>query len=240
MGLLASTGSRQRPSPQAAAVGTLTYSPGTAGVARSGPVTRLLLTQLALPPDLLTSRLAEDQLLYRQHRAPAPPAPEPVTLILDTTPPTYGPASIVLRLAAHLITATLWAYGHHPALIALDTPATPIQLRTPADVITIWTTTTLDNPAALLTAARHTAATLGQPAVLLTHHQTAHDSRYAPSPGNRLLTTHQPPEKSPPEPASLWHTHLPPAPTQAQFTTAIARLLNPQHPRQEMTPSLAT
>ncbi len=224
---LASAGGRQPPSPRAAALGTLTYSPGTVGVARSGPLTRLLPTQLALPPDLLTTRLAEDHLLYRQHRAPEPPAPEPVTLILDTTPPTYGPAGTVLRLAAHLITTTLWAHGHHPALITLDTPATPTQLHTPADLITIWTATTLDNPAALLAAARQTAAASGQPAVLLTHHYTAHDSRYAPGPGTRLLTTHQPPEKPPPEPASPWHTHLPPTPTQAQLTTAIARLLTP-------------
>ena len=224
---LASTGGRQPPSPRAAAAGTLTYSPGTAGVARTGPLTRLLPTQLALPADLLTARLAGDQLLYRQHRAPAPPAPEPVTLILDTTPPTYGPAGTVLRLAAHLITTTLWAYGRCPALITLDTPDTPAQLHAPADLITIWTATTLDNPAAPLAAARRTAAALGQPAVLLTHHQTARDSRYALGPGTRLLTTHQPPEKPPPEPASPWHAHLPPAPTQVQLTTAITRLLTP-------------
>ena len=225
---LASTGSRQPPSPRpAAALGTLTYSPGTVGVARSGALTRLLPTQLALPSDLFATRLAEDQLLFRQHRAPTPPAPHPVTLILDTTPPTYGPAGTVLRLAAHLITTTLWAHGHHPALITLDTPATPTQLHTPADLITIWTATTLDNPAALLTTAHRTATALGQPVVLLTHHQTARDNRYAPGPGNRLLTTHQPPEKPPPEPASARHVHLPPTPTQTQLTAAIARLLTP-------------
>ena len=224
---LATAGGRQPPSPRAAAAGTLTYSPGTVGVARSGPLTRLLPTQLALPPDLLTVRLAEDQLLYRQHRAPAPPAPEPVTLILDTTPPTYGPAGTALRLAAHLITTTLWAHGHHPALITLDNPDTPTQLHTPADLITIWTATTLDNPGPLLAAARRTAAALGQPAVLLTHHHTARDSRYPPGPGTRLLTTHQPPENPPPEPASPWHAHLPPTPTQAQLTTAITQLLTP-------------
>jgi hypothetical protein len=170
-------------------------------VARSGPLTRLLPTQLALPGDLRTTRLAENQLLFRQHRAPAPPAPQPVTLILDTTPPTYGPAGTALRLAAHLITTTLWAYGHHPALITLDDPAVP------------------------LATARHAAAALGQPAVLLTHHQTARDNRYAPGPTSRLLTTHQPPEKPPTDHASPWHAHLPPSPADAQLTDAVRRLL---------------
>jgi WD40 repeat protein len=225
--VLASAGGQQPPSAPAVAQGTLTYSPGTVGVTRSGPPTRLLPTQLALPADLRTTRLAENQLLYRQHRAPAPPTPCPVTLILDTTPPTYGPAGTTLRLAAHLITTTLWAYGHHPALITLSNPATATHLHTPADLITIWTAATLDDPGPPLTTARRTAAALGQPALLLTHRNTARDIGYALGPGNRLLTTHQPPEMPPADPASPWHTHLPPAPTQAQLTTAITRILTP-------------
>jgi hypothetical protein len=220
----------RRPATGHTAAGTLTYTPGTAGVARSGPVTRLLPTQLALPAALRTTRLAENQLLFRQHRAPAPPAPQPVTLILDTTPPTYGPAGNTLRLAAHLITTTLWQHGRHPALITLDDPATPTEPRTPADLIRLWTGTTLDNPGPRLTTARRTAAALGQPAVLLTHHNTARDHRYPPGPATRLLTTHQPPEKPPPQPATPWHAHLPPNPTETQLTTAIGQLLAPSWP----------
>jgi hypothetical protein len=133
----------------------------------------------------------------------------------------------VLRLAAHLITTTLWAYGHHPALITLDSPATPAQLHVSADLIHLWTSTTLNNPAPLLAAAYRTATALGQPVLLLTHHQTAYDSRCVPGPDTRLLTTCQPPEMPPPQPSSPWHAHLPPAPTQAQFTTAIGQLLAP-------------
>jgi WD40 repeat protein len=225
--LLAQADGRRTARGQAAAVGTLTYSPGTVGVTRTGSLTRLLATQLALPADLLTTRLAENQLLFRQHRAPAPPAPRPLTLILDTTPPTYGPAGTALRLATHLITTTLWAHGHHPALITLGHPATPVQLHTPADLLAIWTATTLNNPGPPLTAARRTAATLGQPALLLTHHHTARDNAYPAGPATRLLTTHQPPEKPPAGPAGPWHAHLPPAPTQDQLITAIGRLLIP-------------
>ena len=224
---LLAAASTYQPASAQSALDTLTYSPGTVGVARSGPLTRLLPTQLALPPDLRATRLADNQLLYRQHRAPALPAPEPVTIILDTTPPTYGPAGTLLRLAAHLLTTTLWAHGHHPALITLDNPHTPTQLHAPADLLKIWTPATLDPPAPLLPAARRTATALGRPAVLLTHHDTARDARYVPGPATRLLTTCQPPEKPPPEPATPWHAHLPPAPTQAQLTTAISRLLTP-------------
>lgn len=211
----------------AAAAGTLTYSPGTAGVARSGPLTRLLPAQLALPRDLLTTRLADNQLLYRQHRTPAPPTPQPVTLILDTTPPTYGPAGTALRLAAHLITTTLWAHGHHPVLITLDDPGNVTEPRATADLVRVWTTATLQPPRPALAAARQTAAPLGQPILLLTHHLTARDSGYLPSPATRLLTTHQPPEPAPRPPASPWHSHLPVGPTRSQLTDAIARLLTP-------------
>lgn len=209
------------------ATGTMSWSPGTAGVARTGPFTRLLPTQLALPRDLLAIRLAENQLLYRQHRAPAPPAPEPVTVILDTTPPTFGPAGNALRLAAHLITVTLWDHGRHPALVTLTAPHAVTELRAPADLIIIWASATLDHPRALLTTARQTAAGLGQPTVLCTHFQTARDHGYLPGPDTRLLTAHQPPDKPPPDSASPWHAHLPPAPAGTRFTTAISRLLMP-------------
>jgi WD40 repeat protein len=193
--LLAAAGTQRPANGANAAAGTLLYSPGTAGVARSGPLTRLLPTQLALPAGLLTMRLAENQLLYRQHQAPAPPAPEPVTIILDTTPPTFGPAGNCLRLAAHLLTLTLWAHGRHPALVTLADPESASELRAPADLIRLWTSATLDPPAALLPGARRTAAGLGQPAVLCAHYRTASDGEYFPGPASRLLTTHQPPEK---------------------------------------------
>jgi WD40 repeat protein len=227
--LLAAAGTRPPVNGDNAAAGTLLYSPGTARVARSGPFTRLLPTQLALPAALLTMRLAENQLLYRQHQAPAPPAPEPVTIILDTTPPTFGPAGNCLRLAAHLLTLTLWTHGRHPALVTLADPEAVSELRTPADLLRLWTSATLDPPAALLPAARRTAAALGQPAVLFTHYRTAADAGYHPGPASRLLTTHQPPDKprAAGAPVGPWHAHLSPNPTETDLTAAIALLLRP-------------
>ena len=209
-----------------AATGMMTWSPGTAGLARTGPLTRLLPTQLALPRDLMTMRLAENQLLYRQHRVPAPPAPEPVTLILDTTPPTYGPAGTALRLAAHLVTLTLWEHDRYPTLITLGDPSTIRELRTPADLVTLWASATLDHPLPALATALDTATTTGQPAVLCTHYHTAR-AGCTPAPRIRLLTTHQPPEPPPRPPVSPWHAHLPPAPTPAELTTVITALLMP-------------
>jgi WD40 repeat protein len=222
--LLASTGARRPADGQVAAAGILRYSPGTAGLARTGPLTRLLPTQLALPRDLMTMLLAENQLLYRQHRAPAPPAPEPVTIILDTTPPTFGPAGHVLRLAAHLLATTLWEHDRFPALVTLTNPDTVTELRNPADLTTVWASSTLDGPAPALAAALDTAVHLGQPVLFCTHHHTARGS-YTTGPATRLLTAHHTPERPPPASASPWHCHLPPSPTQAQLSQVITRLL---------------
>jgi WD40 repeat protein len=224
--LLTLAGSRT-PASGAATAGTMAYSPGTAGFARNGPLTRLLPTQLALPRDLMTIRLAEDQLLFRQHRAPLPPAPEPVTIILDTTPPTFGPAGTALRLAAHLLTVELWEHGRYPALVTLTDPGTVSEPRSPTDLIKIWTSATLNDPAAAIAMARQTAAGLGQPTVLCTHHQTARDAGYRPGPASRLLTAHQPPEEARTDPSGRWHRHLPPNPDGAQLASVVAGLLEP-------------
>jgi WD40 repeat protein len=230
--ILAGAGSRRPATDRDTATDALVYTPDTADLARTGPLPRLLPTQLALPRDLMTMRLAESQLLYRQHRAPAPPSPDAVTIVLDTTPPTYGPAGIALRLAAHLLTVTLWEHGRHPALITLDAPDKVTELRAPADLITLWTAATLGSPLPALAAAMSTAAATGQPTLLATHHHTARAARggavgYALGPAARLLTTHQPPERPPRPPGARWHAHLPPSPTQPELTSAVARLIIP-------------
>ena len=223
--LLASAGGR-RPAARPAAADTLRYSPGTAGVARTGPLTRLLPTQLAFPRELMTISLAGHQLLYRQHNAPTPPAPQPVTIVLDTTPPTIGPAGHALRLAAHLITTTLWDLDRRPHLITLTAPGTLTELRVTSDLVDIWASSTLSDPGPALTAALATAAEVAQPVLLCTHHHTARGS-YTPAPATRLLTAHHPPEQAPPAPASPWHQHLPPSPTRTQLTAVIARAIAP-------------
>lgn len=224
--LLASAGSRQ-PAVRRAAADTQRYSPGTAGLARTGPLTRLLPTQLAFPRELMTISLAANQLLYRQHNAPTPPTPQPVTIILDTSPPTIGPAGHALRLAAHLITTTLWDFDRQPHLITLTAPGTLTELRVTADLIDIWASSSVNDPGPALAAALATAAEVAQPVLFCTHFQTARGGSYSAAPATRLLTAHHPPEQPPPAPASPWHQHLPPDPNRAQLSEAIAHVIAP-------------
>lgn len=121
-------------------------APGTVGIGRHGNLTQLLATQLALPADLLSVRYLQSHLLYRRHTTHIPPTPEPVTFILDTTPPTFGPAENVLRLAAHLITAVLWDHGEHPVLISLTRPEIAMPLTRHEHLARLWTGRTLEAP----------------------------------------------------------------------------------------------
>jgi WD40 repeat protein len=200
-------------------------APGTVGVGRHGNLTQLLATQLALPADLLRVRYLQSHLLYRRHTTRIPPTPEPVTFILDTTPPTYGPAENVLRLAAHLITAVLWDHGEHPVLISLTRPDIAIPLTRHEHLAQLWTSRTLDPPGPTIAAALETAPATGSPIVLLAHHQ-APSGRYVPSEDRRLLTTHQPPEPPPSQPSNLNHYHLPPDPTQAHLLEVVWAILS--------------
>jgi hypothetical protein len=205
--------------------GAMTLSPGTAGVARTGPLNLLLPTQIALPRDLLTVRLAGNQLLYRLRQAPTPPALAPVTIILDTTPPTFGPAGNALRVATHLIAITLWQHGRHAVLITLTDPETCVELRTSADLVRLWASSTLSDPDTTFATAQRTAARLGHPIICCTHFQTAQDIEFLSGSRSRLLTSHQPPEDPPIGRNGPWRVHLPPGPTQAQLAAAVSQLL---------------
>jgi len=210
--------------------GGLVQVPGTAGIGWRGQLTQLLATQLALPTDLLTARYLQGHLLYRQHTGRLPPVPEPFTLILDTTPPTFGPAENVLRLAAHLITTTLWEHGEYPLLISLTCPGAARPLTTRADLAQLWTTRTLDPPGPALVTAVATATATGRPVVMLAHYRTPGQG-YLPGPRRRLLTTHQPPESAPRPPAQASHRHLPPNVGETQLSTAIQALITPDPSR---------
>jgi hypothetical protein len=199
-------------------------SPGTAGIGRRGSLRNLLPTQLALPTDLLVARYLQNQLLYRRHIAHIPPVPDPVTLILDTTPPSYGPAENILRLVAHLITTVLWEHGEHPVLISLSQPGAAIELSNRAQLAQLWTTRTLDPPGPAIAAALATAGDVGTKTVLLCHH-FAPGPYYLPAPDRRLLTTHHPVEPAPPRPANPNHFHLPTDPAQDQLIRVIWALL---------------
>ncbi len=214
--------------------------PGNAGITHHGTITTLLPSQLALPDTLFTLRLTRGELLHRLHtttptpphpHTPTPP-PHPVTIILDTTPPTYGPAETVLRLTAHLLTTTLWHAGRHPTLITLDRPTLAIPATGPTALTTIWTARTL-HPPDLHTALRCAAHTPHPTLVILTHHHLTHDQPLTPGAHLRLLTTHTPGDPPPNHnitnstTAERYHHHLPPQPSAAALAGTIHALLAP-------------
>jgi hypothetical protein len=196
-------------------------APVVTDIAQHGPPARVLLTQLALPPDVFAHEARTGRLLYRAITHPQQPTPHPLTLVLDTTPATYGPVEVVLRLLAHLVTATLWQHGVHPALVTLDNPHTATPLTRPSHLAHLWTTRTLAAPAGTLPAALATAAGLEQPTVVLTHHRSL-DRRTG---AFTLVTTHTPQASPPPEPTDPRHHHVPPVPDVSRVTGLVAVLV---------------
>ncbi|WP_445548389.1 hypothetical protein [Frankia sp. CiP1_Cm_nod1] len=178
---------------------TSTHTPGSTGITHHGTPRALLPTHHALPDDLFTLRLARGDLLYRHHTTTPTLPPHPVTIILDTSPPTYGPVETLLRLTAHLLTTTLWHAGTHPTLITFDQPALALPLTGPADLAAIWTSRTLDPPD-LATALRTAEHTPQPTTVLLTHHHLPDDHPLPLGPHLRLLTTHTPGDEPPTRP----------------------------------------
>nr|QBG49796.1 hypothetical protein [Streptomyces spiramyceticus] len=202
---------------------TTVHAPGTSGTSNRGALTHLLPTQLALPRTLLLLKHSRHELLYRLHVTEAEPFPGEVTLVLDTSPPTFGPVEALLRAAAHLITAEFWRYGRHPQLVTFDRPSQAVPVARPTDLLALWTTRTLDVPD--VARALATAATSGAPALLLTHHRLPRELGLTPGPQLRLFTTHSADDA----PAGRWalpfQRHVPPSPQPAQLRNAISALL---------------
>ncbi|MGP4045103.1 hypothetical protein [Streptomyces sp. 2A115] len=202
---------------------TTAHAPGTSGTSNRGALTHLLPTQLALPRPLLLLKHSRHELLYRLHVTEAEPLPGEVTLVLDTSPPTFGPVEGLLRAAAHVITAELWRYGRHPHLVTLDQPSQSMPIARPADLLALWTTRTLDVPD--VACALKTAAFTGIPALLLTHHRLPRQLGLTPGPQLRLLTTHLADDAPAGRSALPFHQHVPPSPQPAQLWNAISALL---------------
>lgn len=203
--------------------GTLMHAPGSGGISRNGRITQLLPSQLAIPSKLLTLRHARHELLYRLHSSAAQWVPEPVALVLDTSPPTFGPPEVVLRSLAHLLATTLWDHERHAAFVGLDRPGLLRPVSRPADLAMLWTSRTLQPPD--LEAALRTAASTGMPTVLLTLHHLVRDHALVAGPRLRLATTHvydDPPRARLPE---SHHVHLPPDADGRRFADAVRHLL---------------
>jgi hypothetical protein len=183
--------------------------PGVSGISRRGPLHTALPTQLALPDDLRMLRYARGELLHRTHPARRPLPTEPVTIVLDTTPATYGKCETVLRLTAHMVTITLWHAGRTCTLITLTHPGQARDLSRPEDLLALWTSRTLMPPdfrRALKTAADAVSDTV----IILTNSHAARDQFAAIrlGPRHHLLTAHTPTSAPPPPPVHPNHRQV--------------------------------
>lgn len=200
------------------------FRPHSADTARHGQPSRLLLTEHALEPTVFEYRYSRQLLLYRRRVAPVAPAPVPITLILDTSPATFGAVERLLRTAAHLLTTTLWRADRHPALITLDRPDEVTRLDRPGSLLALWTTRTLEPPD--LAAAWATALSAGHPTLLLTQHHLPADLGLTASARAQILTTHPPGHPPLRRTGSPWHRHLPPDCRPGPLTDALQDILS--------------
>jgi hypothetical protein len=104
----------------------------------------LLPSQLALDKQLLAYRYARGELLFRAREVAEPPRLRPTVLLLDTSPPTFGPVEAITRLAAFIVARTLRDAGVPVVLITPGEQGEQVlPLEHTADLIEIWTHRTL-------------------------------------------------------------------------------------------------
>ncbi|WP_170323412.1 WD40 repeat domain-containing protein [Cryptosporangium phraense] len=198
---------------------------GAGGIGRRGRLTGLLPSQLALPPDVLDLRLVRGELLYRQFEGEPEPRPEPVTLVLDTGPATFGPVETALRLVAHAVIVASWRAGLPAAIVTTDRPEAVTAIRSPADLVAVWTRRGLTSDT--LARAVAAAGTTGRVVAVLTDHHRAAEHPLVGAPRLRVVTSHVPGDEPDVGPASGFHAHVPPSPDRTAVQYAVRALLRP-------------
>jgi WD40 repeat protein len=107
----------------------------------------LLPSQLALPKDLQSYRYLRGELLFRARQIAEPPRLRPTVLLLDVSPPTFGPVEAITRLAAYTLARSLRKVGIPVVLVTTgEGPGgreTVQELEHAADLLEIWTLRTL-------------------------------------------------------------------------------------------------
>ena len=129
----------------------------------------------------------------------------------------------MLRLVAHLLTTTLWRYGHDPVLVTLTDPLAHRVLSQTSDLLDIWTSRTLEPPN--LTAALHTATTRATHDVVTFTVHTAVAGYVSPSAAHQLVTTHQPTHPPDGHVSRPFQHHLDPHPTPGAVARTVESLL---------------
>jgi ATP-dependent Clp protease ATP-binding subunit ClpC len=164
------------------------------GIDLRGDLRALLPSQLALPDSVLRARHLRGDLLYRARDGREPPRLKPTVLLLDVSPPTFGPVETVTRLAAHAVASSLLEAGLPVVLITVGGEGSFHPLERREDLVEIWTRRSLEEAqeARALTAARAMAETLREGALepivlVLSHAFFGAEAAPSPAPGLRGL-----------------------------------------------------
>ncbi|OUL34959.1 hypothetical protein BV372_12695 [Nostoc sp. T09] len=100
----------------------------------------LLPTQLALPQTVLNYRYQRGELLFRTRELAEPPRLRPTVLLLDVSPPVFGPIEAITRIAAFAVANFLRQADIPVVLISTGEEQEQIlQLENPQDLVEIWT-----------------------------------------------------------------------------------------------------
>ena len=106
-----------------------------AGACPHGPPAPLLPSQLALDRDLFTYRACADELLYRSRFNSPSPRMLPAVVVLDVTPPTFGPVGRLLRSAACAAAEVLLSAGQPIALVTAGGECSVSLVRDPTELV---------------------------------------------------------------------------------------------------------
>lgn len=100
----------------------------------------LLPSQLALPKSVLNYRYQRGELLFRTRELAEPPRLRPTVLLLDVTPPAFGPIEAITRISAFAVANFLRQAEISVVLITNGEEQEQIlQLDNPEDLVEIWT-----------------------------------------------------------------------------------------------------
>ena len=154
------------------------YGPGAerTGVDVRGDWRTIVPWQLVLPDDVLRGRYLRHEMLYRARSGEEPPCLRPTVLVLDVSPPTFGPVERATRLAAHVIASTLLEAGLPAVLVTAGGRGSVRALERRSDLVDLWTLRSLEgaDEAAAVRVARAMRETLAgdelAPIVVLLSH----------------------------------------------------------------------
>jgi WD40 repeat protein len=107
----------------------------------------LLPSQLAMPPMVQMYRHLRSELLFRAREMAEPPRIRPAVILLDVSPPSFGPIEKITRLAAFTIAQSIRRAGQRVILLTnsdgIKQGQWLLELTHPADLLEIWLQRTL-------------------------------------------------------------------------------------------------